>query len=176
MPNSSPSDIATRQSWKTQPVPRVRADLGFAQTYAAVEFDRLKRGLIPQEMEDRWFIFFDEPWLYFHRSWTGACIYGVRFQRGEAGFTAVESWASRDAQQYKENSTDYDREVLSVLIERMLLGRPVPFPVRSDIPAGTPDGVVPHRKVGRASSERTFPTAQHPRSMWSRLRDWWRIR
>src|SRR5437868_5163558 len=98
MPASRANDIATRQSWNTQPVPHphARADLGFAQSYDPVDFERIKRGLIPEQMEDKWFIFFEEPWLYFHRSWTGACIYAVRFEPDDRGFSAVQSWASRD--------------------------------------------------------------------------------
>jgi hypothetical protein len=60
-------------------LPESRADLSFAESYTAGEFERIKRGVIPREMEDKWFVFYEEPWLYFHRSWTGACIYAVRF-------------------------------------------------------------------------------------------------
>ncbi|HEX6903929.1 MAG TPA: hypothetical protein VF789_29730 [Thermoanaerobaculia bacterium] len=170
------TDIATRESWKTLPIPEARAELRFSQTYDLADFERIKRGLIPEAMEDKWFIFFEEPWLYLHRSWTGACIYGVRFQPGEGGFTAVESWVSRDPQQYKEDSIDYDRAVLGFLIDRMLLGRPVPFPVRSDLPAGTPEGVYQHHIVGRAYPEREFRVAQPKRSVWSWLKGLWGTR
>ena len=176
MTSSSPTDIATRQSWKTLPVPEARAELEFSQTYGLADFDLIKRGLIPQAMEDKWFVFFEESWLYLHRSWTGACIYGVRFQSCEGGFTTMESWVSRDAQQYKWDDIDYDRAVLVFLIERMLLGRPVPFPVRSDLPSGTPEGVYQHHIVGRAYPERVFRVAQPKRSAWSRLKDWWKMR
>ena len=30
-------------------------------------------------MEDKWFIFMENGILYFHRSWTGVCIYQVHF-------------------------------------------------------------------------------------------------
>lgn len=64
MPDSNPTDIATRESWKTLPVPEARAELEFLRTYDLADFDRIKHGLIPQAMEDKWFIFFEEPWLY----------------------------------------------------------------------------------------------------------------
>lgn len=49
--------IATRQSWKVLPLPEIRADLGFAESYTTADFELIKRGLIPDEMEDKWFIF-----------------------------------------------------------------------------------------------------------------------
>ena len=78
-------------------------------------------------MEDKWFIFYEEPWLYLHRSWTGAGIYGVRFQSDGAIVPAVESWASRDAS-YKATSVEYDRAILRFLIEGLLVRTPDPIP------------------------------------------------
>jgi len=109
MPSQPPKKTATRESWKTEPLPEIRVQLDFSESYAKDEFDRIKQGVIPREMEDKWFIFYEEPWLYFHRSWTGACIYGVRFESSRSGESAVESWVSRDTNQYKETRTDYDR-------------------------------------------------------------------
>jgi len=123
MPASSPNKTATRESWKVLPLPATRADLGFAESYTSDEFERMKRGIIPQEMEDKWFVFYEEPWLYFHRSWTGACIYALRFRSSDSGVSAVESWVSRHTEHYKETQTDYDRELLKFLIGALLLGR-----------------------------------------------------
>lgn len=116
--------IATRASWKIHPCPDKRVSLSFAGTYGPIEFEKIKSGLIPLEMEDKWFMFFEEPWLYVHRSWTGFCIYGVRFEASPNGGTAVEAWASRDADQYRETGTEHDRSTLTSLIEVLLLGKP----------------------------------------------------
>jgi hypothetical protein len=32
---------------------------------------RSKAGFVPREMEDKWFVFSEEPWLFVHRSCTG---------------------------------------------------------------------------------------------------------
>jgi len=32
-------------------------------------------GLVPEEIEDKWFIYWEDDTLFFHRSWTGNCIY-----------------------------------------------------------------------------------------------------
>jgi hypothetical protein len=155
MPDSEPDPIAVRASWQTLPLPEARVDLGFAASYSNEDFARIRRGIIPHEMEDKWFIFFGEPWLYLHRSWTGACIYAVRFQGTDdgGGVTAVESWVSHDTKHYSETATDYDRALATFLIERMLLGRPVPFPVPGDLPSSAPAGIYQHTVVGRAYPE-----------------------
>jgi len=163
--------MAKRQSWKTQPVPVLRVDLGFTQTYGPVDFERITRGLIPQGMDDKWFIYFEEPWLYLHRSWTGVCIYGVRFQPRADGFAAVGSWVNRE--EYLEDSIEYDRAILSFLIDRELLGRTVPFPVRGDLPTDSPAGALHNHPFGRAYPHSAFPAAPPTLALSERLRAWW---
>ena len=109
------------------PLPEVRAPLGFEEPATTEEIECIKRGVVPQEMEDKWFVFYEDAWLYLHRSWTGACIYGVRFQPAGAGASAVESWVSRDTKHYKETRIDYDRAMLKFLIDAFLLGSTLLF-------------------------------------------------
>lgn len=116
---------ATRASWNICQCPEKRATLEFCEFYSQTEFERITAGLIPVEMEDKWFIFFEEPWLYIHRSWTGFCIYGVRFESSPNGWTSVEAWVSRDADQYRETRVDHDRAVLKLLIDVLLLNKKV---------------------------------------------------
>jgi hypothetical protein len=170
MANQRQRLVATRESRKILPCPEARADLDFRERYTQSEFDRIKSGLIPIEMEDKWFIFFERPWLFAHRSWTGACIYAVRFESSEIGASAVESWVNRDTKQYKETRTDYDRAILKFLIDALLLGRPVAFPVPTDVPKDAPEGVFQHAIVGRAYPEISFRVEGHGKpSLWRRI-------
>ena len=89
------------------------------------EFEQIKAGLIPAEMEDKWFIFFEAPWLYSHRSWTGHCIFGVRFEVTAHDATVVESWASRKPGEYTSAGVEHDEQLLTFLIEGLLLQRSV---------------------------------------------------
>lgn len=74
-------------------MPAARALLQLAREYTAQEFKSIIEGLVPQQMEDKWFIYYEEPWLYLHRSWTGFCIYIVRFEKSIAGYAIREAWA-----------------------------------------------------------------------------------
>lgn len=171
MPSSVPDQIATRESWKTLPRPTARADLTFTGSYTLEEFERMKRGLIPRRMEDKWFIYFEAQWICFHRSWTGPCIYAIRFESSTTGVSAVESWVTRDCTQHRETRIEYDRLVAKFLIDAFLLGKPAAFPVPSDLPADMPTGLYQHHLIGRACPESIFP-AGPPRvaPFWTRVR------
>jgi 8-oxo-dGTP diphosphatase len=73
-------------------------------------------------MEDRWLIFYEAPWLYLHRSWTGFCIYKVRFQPSGDGMSAVETVVNRDPSQYSETDGAKDVDFLGRLLERLIEG------------------------------------------------------
>ena len=106
--------------------------------YSPAEFERIKAGLIPLEMEDKWFVFFETPWLYLHRSWTGFCVYGVRLEALPEGAEVVESWVSRNAEQYRGTDIHHEERILTFLIDALLLGKMVAFPVPTSV-AGTPE-------------------------------------
>ncbi len=78
-------------------------------------------GHLPRDMDDKWFIFFSNGWLYFHRSWTGACIYGVRLDGSPTGVRVADAWASRDTDQYRSPGLDADVTLVQQLIASRLL-------------------------------------------------------
>jgi hypothetical protein len=109
-------ETATKDHWKILPVPAEREHFSLDLVFSNVAVERVKRGNIPEEMGDRWFIYFDEGWLYFHRSWTGACIFGVKLDDIPAGLKASDCWVSRDQQQYSSRDLEADRKTLARLI------------------------------------------------------------
>jgi hypothetical protein len=54
---------ATRNSWKTEPIPELKTRLQLECNFSLEEFQRLKLGLIPEQMEDKWFIYLEGDWL-----------------------------------------------------------------------------------------------------------------
>lgn len=67
---------ATRNSWKIGPLPNEREHIDLPLIFDDTEGEKLRLGHIPEDMDDKWFIFFEKGWLYFYRSWTGDCIFG----------------------------------------------------------------------------------------------------
>lgn len=123
------TERATIDSWKTHPAPAQREDLGFYATFTKPEAGALKRGFIPRDMDDRWFICFHDSWLLFYRSWTSYCIYGLRLDPTPEGMKVMESWVSRDPEQYRGTDIEDDRRLVRHLIDELLLNRPESLPV-----------------------------------------------
>jgi hypothetical protein len=143
--------LATRDAWKIEPMPEARAAIAYTRVFDAAEHARVIRGIVPEEMEDKWFVFYAAPWLWFHRSWTGFAIYAVKLDVTDAGSTVEEAWVNRAPQQYRETDDADDAAVLSFLVDRLLLGRDVRFPTR---PSVEPDKapLLVHHLVGHARS------------------------
>jgi len=143
---------ATGSDWKHLEAPAERENLGFEAAFSADETERILRGLLPDSMDDKWFIYFEDGWLRFHRSWTGAFIYALRLEVLSSGSRVVESWANRNPEQHRGQNAEYDRKLLRFLIDAFLLGKPASFPLPPDAPT-SPPGALQHHYVGRAYPE-----------------------
>jgi hypothetical protein len=109
--------------WKAFPMPEERARLQIAHRYSAEEMDQIREGLVPEEMEDKWFIVWDGTWLRAHRSWTGYCIYELSFFPIDGGYAVAQAWANRNPAQYAPPDEARDAHLLVWLIDVHLLGR-----------------------------------------------------
>jgi ADP-ribosyl-[dinitrogen reductase] hydrolase len=112
--------IATRTTWKNEPmVNPKRIDLSLQ--FTDEQFSKLTNGLIPHEMEDKWFIFYENDWLFFHRSWTGFGIFKAQLIKEQEGYAIKEFWAERNEVIYSNRDDDSDAESLVFLIAEGLL-------------------------------------------------------
>ena len=144
---------ATSASWKHLPPPDEREPLGFEAAFSDAEAEQLMFGLVPEQMEDKWFIYFEEGWLLFHRSWTGALIYALRLDGSAVGVRVIDSWVNRNQKQYSGNDVVYDRKLVRFIVDAFLLRKSgVVFPMPKNID-NAPTGVVQHSYIGRAYPE-----------------------
>ncbi|WP_310424417.1 hypothetical protein [Chamaesiphon sp. VAR_48_metabat_135_sub] len=109
--------IAQRNDWKTEIFPSTSKSIVVDRTYSKSEFEKIIVGTIPEEMEDKWFVFYEEPWLYLHRSWTGFCVFKVRFEMVDDKVQITEVWVNRNPEQYKETDDSRDRNLLEILLD-----------------------------------------------------------
>ena len=112
----------------------------------------MRQGLIPEVMEDKWFIYHADGRLHFHRSWTGFCIYEVELIEEEAHLRLREIRVSRDMQQYRKTSAEYDLQLLRFLIDRLLLGKQAIFPQIAEAQSTVEVALLRHSTVGHARS------------------------
>ena len=94
--------IAKRDDWKTVEMPLARTTIAIKRQYSEQEFGRLSAGKIPQAQEDKWFVFYEKPVLFLHRSWTGFCVFEVGFQPDGKFFSITSATVNRDQSQYTE--------------------------------------------------------------------------
>lgn len=118
---------AEATSWKREPF-KAGVPVPCSLSLTPEEFEQVQVGLVPLEMEDKWFIYFEAPFLYLHRSWTGQPVYRLKFVVQEAGATVEEAlWSDELANSTKEERS-YQALLIDFLISNLLLGRRKPFP------------------------------------------------
>jgi hypothetical protein len=105
------------------PMPAGHAGLMIDRTLAPFDSCLAQRGVIPQQMEDRWFIHAEDGRLLFRRSWTGHLIYDLEIAwRGERLYLGAAS-VNRAPSQYRETDVLADTRNLNALIDGLLCGR-----------------------------------------------------
>ena len=96
---------AERSDWNNEVLSSQRITIDLTRTFTENEMNYITMGVIPEQMEDKWFIYWQDDTLYFHRSWTGVCIYMVRFKKVDEQYTIFEADIDRNPEEYKEEDT-----------------------------------------------------------------------
>ena len=106
-------NIAHHSDWKTEPMPQQCETFVLNRSFSAEQMDILRRGHVPQAMEDKWFWYMENSTLRAHRSWTGYCIYQIDFRAAGNHLVTV----NRDPEQYGCTSIQEDIESLNRLLD-----------------------------------------------------------
>ena len=116
-------------------------------------------------MEDKWFIYYEESELFFHRSWTGQPVYRLMLATlADGGATVSEALWSKGLAVASKDGPDYQVQLLDFLVANLLLGQAKSFPLPSGLREPMP-GVFQHHSSGTG-----FPESR-PKSKKS----WWRF-
>lgn len=105
--------VVTKEDWEIEPMPKKTARFTIERKFTDEEIKRLKKGHIPGEMEDKWFFYYEEGKAFFHRSWTGTCIFVVEFNF-ETNKHSVT--VNRDENQYSNTDMIEDIELINYLL------------------------------------------------------------
>lgn len=73
--------VATSESWKTEPMPHNGVTANTFIELSVLKMDILRRGHLPEAMEDHWFMYCDDSCIRYYRSWTGMCVFEARYVR-----------------------------------------------------------------------------------------------
>lgn len=149
---------ATRQSWSDlKTLPAQHSRLSLQRAFTEQEYERIRLGFIPQAMEDKWFMFTEDDTLYVHRSWTGYCIYQLRFRKEGSKYVVAGAFANRDQSQYSGSNDLYDEKLLLFLIDHLLLGERYPMPMPVHVPAGIATELHYHHVLGAGQRTEAGP-------------------
>ncbi|MGF1761217.1 hypothetical protein L4D76_25500 [Photobacterium sagamiensis] len=145
---------AKPMDWKIETLPSKQTTIPLDRTFPPQEMEQIRRGLVPEQMEDKWFIYWKDGTLFFHRSWTGFCIYVVHFAAEDGSCRMIKAEVNRDPAQYSETSDEIDSRMISYLVDVLLLHHEAVFP--SDEPSSEKQALMNWSQVGRAM------LGQHP--------------
>lgn len=71
---------ATKNDWPDlQPMPPSYEDLKIELHFNGSHMRNLRRGFVPDDQDQKWFLYFEDNILHIHRSWTGLKMYEVVF-------------------------------------------------------------------------------------------------
>jgi hypothetical protein len=120
---------ASPTSWKRKPF-KEGVTVPYQAAFDSEQFARLREGLIPQRMEDKWFIYYEEPHLFLHRNWTGAPFYRLTLNSVPGGVEVMEAlWSQELADTSTPTQAEYQARLLDFLLSNLLLGQSKPFPL-----------------------------------------------
>ena len=111
--SNNKKSVARRDDWKTVAMPETHETFVLNRSFTDEEMDALRRGNIPQAMEDKWFWYMEGQTLWAHRSWTGFCIYRIDFKEDGRHTETV----NRDPEQYASADAAADAESLNALLD-----------------------------------------------------------
>lgn len=152
---------AQQDRWKE--IPFINGvPIPFQGRFSREEFDKICKGLVPESMEDKWFAYFKEPYLFLHRSWTGQPIFRVTLSLDGEGASVAEALCVGEV--IKKTSPEYEATLLDFLISNLILGQAKPFPVPRNAWEARP-GLFQHVVAGTS-----FPQTRTPAR-----RRWWQL-
>ncbi|WP_276483987.1 ADP-ribosylglycohydrolase family protein [Paraflavitalea pollutisoli] len=153
---------ATATDRKRHPLPAETATLPFRRTFTATEIEQIEQGFIPQQMEDKWFMYYQDGQLNLYRSWTGFHIYQVTIEPGDDNnYQVTKVLANRNPQQYNMQDNEHDAQLLHFYIDLHLLHRKISFPTPNDLTREQQD-IYQHSLVGRVTTAAPAATISSP--------------
>ena len=106
--------VVLQTDWDIKPMPERHEEFILKRDMSMEELEILKRGHIPEQMEDKWFWYYQDGILYAHRSWTGFCVYMVKIDFERCEHRVI---VNRDDSQYAEKSIEADKVKLNELLD-----------------------------------------------------------
>lgn len=100
--------VATKDSWKTRPMPEEHVSIPTAIVISAKAMEVVRQGHIPDAMEDHWFMYCDDDTIRYYRSWTGICIFEAKYKIDDEFCVITQLTVNRRYGEYGETDEEKD--------------------------------------------------------------------
>lgn len=103
-PTPSKETKATKESWNIQPMPTDNIstiDMKFSMENPDMAI--LRQGHIPEAQEDHWFMYCDDEYIRYYRSWTGLCVFEAHYVYAEGKYTINRLVINRELSEFGVN-------------------------------------------------------------------------
>lgn len=87
--------------WKVTPMPAEHAVVPCGRVFDEIEMLRVRQGVVPEEMEDKWFVVCDGDVLDVHRSWTGHHLFRAELEKAPFGERVARLTVNRHPAQFR---------------------------------------------------------------------------
>ena len=159
--------VAKKTDWEIKEFKdTIRID--YTETFSNEKFQKIKNGFIPRQMEDKWFIYFHDGYLHFHRSWTGIAFCKVHFQKIETGAKITHILADSELAKLSNSETSYFINAVDQMVSNILLGKSKPYPKPKNSKKTNPSNLLIPVNVTR-QEEQTAEAAQCDKKPWWRF-------
>jgi len=111
--------VATRESWKREPPEGPFDAVDVQWSYAPDDLERIRWGLTPRAMEEKWAAFVEGEELLLYRSWTGILCFAVSLTSAGVDRVRIARHLPNHPSQLK---------TARWLVESLLVGRDWEFP------------------------------------------------
>ena len=108
---------ATKDSWRSRrDMPSRYEDFYLGLEITSAEKEILEYGHIPMEMEDHWYMYYEDDVIHYHRSWTGYCMFEAKVEPCEDHYIVSECRVNRYPGHNRGTDVEYDKYWLAQLI------------------------------------------------------------
>ncbi|WP_308288873.1 ADP-ribosylglycohydrolase family protein [Streptomyces humicola] len=112
------NDLNRHNIGKTQPIKHPKAIPVPQLTWTPGQWQRIRLGIASQAMEEKWNVYLDGDRMFWHRSWTGHCIFEVAVEQTAHGWRPTGAWVESDRGTYQRGTNEAESLFLHILLDQ----------------------------------------------------------
>lgn len=106
--------------WKNEPMPDENDIFHSGRKLSHSKYSKLKAGIKATNMDDKWFVYSMYNSIYFHRSWTGHCIYIVNVKKDNGNIFLENVVVNRNSAQFGTRDIELNKDMSKKLVDLVL--------------------------------------------------------